>query len=284
VGHRLLDWSFYALILMCPVILYILFGSVFKAHLERLVSDVGELVCWFAPVSRKRKKKKCLHCKRRARGRARVKKFWRQALSVALVVLCRRRSSNKPSTLKHLGSTSTTSEPVRWKWRKRMVGLDSVIPRLESSTIDSFCEAEQDFLRLPQLLCTLCNHDYHAKQLKLALDRVALLRGYEMHQLVPDHLDPKFLILIWDTGGSAGSTPFCSNFINYVEYDIDIRDVMKVNKVIGIGTTLHKFVDVAGNNVYLPCVSYHLPSTDIRLFSPQVYHQTYGGHSVVDGN
>jgi hypothetical protein len=47
---------------------------------------------------------------------------------------------------------------------------------------------------------------------------------------------------------------------------------------------LHKFVDVAGNNVYLPCVSYHLPSTDIRLFSPQVYHQIYGGHSMVNGN
>jgi hypothetical protein len=43
-------------------------------------------------------------------------------------------------------------------------------------------------------------------------------------------------------------------------------------------------VDDAGNNVYLPCVSYHLPSTDIRLFSPQVYHQIYGGHSVVNGN
>ncbi len=66
--------------------------------------------------------------------------------------------------------------------------------------------------------------------------------------------------------------------------DIDVRDVTKVNKVIGIDTTLHKFVDVAGNNIYLPCVSYHLPLADIRLFSPQVYHQIYGGHSVVNGN
>jgi hypothetical protein len=105
-----------------------------------------------------------------------------------------------------------------------------------------------------------------------------------MHQSVPDHLDPKTLILIWDTGGSVGLTPFRGNFIDYVECDIDIRDITKVNKVIGIGTTLHKFVDIAGNAVYLPCVSYHLPSTDIRLFSPQVYHQIYGGHSVVNGN
>ena len=38
--------------------------------------------------------------------------------------------------------------------------LDSVISRLESSTLDSFCAAGHDFLRLPQLLDTFCNHDY----------------------------------------------------------------------------------------------------------------------------
>ncbi len=123
------------------------------------------------------------------------------------------------------------------------------------------------------------------KKLKSALDRVALLRViYEMHQSVSNHIDPKTLILIWDTGGSAGPTPFCSDFIDYVECDIDVRDVTKVNKVIGVGITLHKFVDIAGNNVYLPCVSYHLPSTGIRLFSQQVYHQIYGGHSIVNGD
>ena len=109
---------------------------------------------------------------------------------------------------------------------------------------------------------TLCNYDYHVQQIKSALDRVALLRGtYEMNQSAT-------LILIWDTGGSCGLTPLKSDFIDYFECDIDVRDVTKVNKVIGIGTTLHKFVDDAGNDVYLPCVSYHLPSTDVRLFSP----------------
>ena len=112
------------------------------------------------------------------------------------------------------------------------------------------------------------------KKIKPALDQFSLLCGtYEMHQSYPNHLDPKTLILIWDTGGSAGLTPFCSDFIDYVECDIEVCVVTKVNMVIGIGTTLHKFVDAAGNgnNIYLPCVSYHLPSTDVRLFSPQVY-------------
>ena len=30
-------------------------------------------------------------------------------------------------------------------------------------------------------------------------------------------------------------------------------------------------------------VAYHLPNTDVRLFSPQVYHQLHGGHSTVYG-
>ena len=105
-----------------------------------------------------------------------------------------------------------------------------------------------------------------------------------MHQSGQRSLDPKTLMLIWDTGASAGLTPFWSDFIDYVECEIDVCDISKVNKAIGIGTTLHKFVDNNGNNVYLPDVSYHPPSTDVRLFSPQIYHQLHGGHSVVCGD
>ncbi len=35
--------------------------------------------------------------------------------------------------------------------------------------------------------------------------------------------------------------------------------------------------------MYLPCVSYHLPETDVRLFSSQTYHQMHGGYSEVYG-
>jgi hypothetical protein len=66
-----------------------------------------------------------------------------------------------------------------------------------------------------------------------------------------------------------------------VECDIPVWDVTKVNKVIGIGTTLHKFTDYDGKPVFLSCVSYHLPQTDVRLFSPQTYHQMHGGYSKV---
>ncbi len=144
---------------------------------------------------------------------------------------------------------------------------------------------DHDFLRLPQLLKTFCNHDYHVSKIKLALNQIDLLRStFEMHHSASDRLDPKTFIFIWHTGASAGLTPFYSNFIDYVECEIDVRDISKVNKVIGIGTTLHRFVDTNGNDVYLPCVSYHLPLTDVRLFSPQIYHQLHGGHSVVNGD
>jgi hypothetical protein len=80
---------------------------------------------------------------------------------------------------------------------------------LKLSTLQGFCAVNRDFLHLPQLLKTFCNHDYHLREIKSALDQVALLRGtFEMHQSAPDHLNPKTLILIWDTGASAGLTSF----------------------------------------------------------------------------
>ncbi len=84
-------------------------------------------------------------------------------------------------------------------------------------------------------------------------------------------------------GLEQSTPPFRSDFMDYVEVDFEVRDVTKANKVVRIGTTLHKFVDDNGKDVYLPCVSYHLPTTDVRLFSPQTYHQLHGGSSTVDG-
>ncbi len=144
--------------------------------------------------------------------------------------------------------------------------MSSVMSELKLSTLQGFCAVDHDFLCLPQLLKTFCNHDYHVRQIKLALDQVALLCGiFEMHQSASARLDPNALILIWDTKASAGLMPFWSDFIDYVECKIDVCDITKVNKVVGIGSTLHKFVDNNDNHVYLPCVSYHLPTTDCSL-------------------
>jgi hypothetical protein len=41
---------------------------------------------------------------------------------------------------------------------------------------------------------------------------------------------------------------------------------------------------VNGEDFFMPCLSYHLPTAEIRLFSPQTYHTLYGGHITVMGD
>ncbi len=69
-GHRLLDWSFYALILVFPVIWYFLFGSQFKSQLGSLVSGVEGLLRGWVPVSCR--KKRCSQQERRTEPRPRT--------------------------------------------------------------------------------------------------------------------------------------------------------------------------------------------------------------------
>ena len=125
MGHRLQDWSLYVLILLLPVIMYVLFGRFIKIWLGCLVSVLGGSVGWSCPITRKKKKKKVLHREHCARAKAKVGKFCRQALAVALVVCCRHRPSNKPPPL--VSTVSTMLEPLRWKWKNNKVGLASVI-------------------------------------------------------------------------------------------------------------------------------------------------------------
>ena len=95
----------------------------------------------------------------------------------------------------------------------------------------------------------------HVKNAQSCVNRVNAHRGtyggtYENQISFSTGLqDPKSLILIWDTGTSYGLTPFRSDFIDYVKCEIPVRDVTKVNTVVGIGTTLHKFIDINGNPV-----------------------------------
>jgi hypothetical protein len=132
----------------------------------------------------------------------------------------------------------------------------------------------------------LVDHSVNAQE---CLDHVHAIRGTFCdtygngnsgpHIDVP--LDPKQLMPIWDMGTSFGLTPIRSKCINYMVCTIPVRDVTKVNHVNCIGTTLHRFSDTHGFPVYLPCVSYHLPQTYFRLFSPQTYHQMHDGSSKV---
>ena len=105
--------------------------------------------------------------------------------------------------------------------------------------------------------------------------------GCDCHK---DHPPPSFenTPLVWDSGASLGLTPYRADFFDYVKVDIAVKDVTKMNKVIGIGTVIFKFSNDKGEDVFLPCIAYHFPTSDIRLFSPQTYHQMHDGHSTLN--
>jgi hypothetical protein len=228
----------------------------------------------------------------------------RRSVPFGLISRCRRRTRCRPPRLDGtLFLSSCSRKHTRWKRgilrahkffsSARLSnfgqGLRSVrrpYVGLSTPTLDGFCDGHKDFLQLYRLLSTFSTVD-HVKNAQSCVNRVNTLSGtyggtYENRSSFSTGLqDLKSLILIWDTGASYGLTPFRSDFIDYVKCEIPGRDVTKVNTVVGIGTTLHKFTDINGNPVYLPCVSYHLPDTDVRLFSPQTCHQMHGGYSEV---
>lgn len=242
--------------------------------------------CWISP--RRRIRGKCPNHKRACKWR-------RWSLHLCLVIRCRRRPRCHPPRLDGtLFLSPLTNKFKRWKRGRirahiffsaaRLLKFErgAILPRqpyidLSRSTLDHFCDGSRDFLKLSRLFSINYSFD-HSRCAQECINRFNTIRGtsggtYEYENSSPHTdvpLDPKSLILIWDTGASYGLTPFWSDFIDYVACTIPVRDVTKVNTVIGIGTTLHKFTDTKGLPVYLPCVSYHLPQTDVRLFSPHV--------------
>ncbi len=86
-----------------------------------------------------------------------------------------------------------------------------------------------------------------------------------------------------DTGASYGLTPFKEDFLTYEECDITVKAVANDNKVIGMGIVLYKMPATNGDTCFVPGIAYHMPDCNIRLLSPQSYHQMYNGHSELDG-
>ena len=118
---------------------------------------------------------------------------------------------------------------------------------------DSFCKYEYcEFSQLNQLLSTFNYIDYVANVKKMVhryckrLIQVTLLRGSILENFLHnsgDRKDPIKLVLIWDTGSSYGLMPLRRDFFHCVKCDIPAKDMNKINRFIGIGTTLHKFIN-----------------------------------------
>ena len=69
--------------------------------------------------------------------------------------------------------------------------------------------------------------------------------------------------MIWYTGDSYGLTPFRSDFIDYVKFNIVLKEGTKIDRVIFIGTTIHTVINSDKKEVFVTCVSYHITPTDV---------------------
>ena len=121
-------------------------------------------------------------------------------------------------------------------------------------------------------------HTTHAKCIKICMSSADILCGRLGSSTFQD---PRTTMRIWDTSASFGLTPFKSDLIDYLKFNTHVKYVTNVNTVIGIGTKICNFVDANGKYILLPCIYYHLPTTDVQLFSPQTYHQLHGAHSII---
>jgi hypothetical protein len=150
--------------------------------------------------------------------------------------------------------------------------------------LSRFCE-QGDFLAPIRLLNGYTAMD-HAANAEQAIARMNLLCCDSDQQSILKACPHSFKStpLVYDTGASYGLTPFRADFIDYQECDIAVKDISKMNRVKGIGTVMYKFVATNGEDLWLPGLAYHLDTADIRLFSPQTYHQLYGGQSTIDGD
>ena len=138
--------------------------------------------------------------------------------------------------------------------------LKAAIP---SETLDAFCtDRGKFFLVFPKPMRKF-EFKEHGEKVQSTLGHSSLLTSEIGLSLVK--VTFRECPLVWDTGALFGLTLFRGNCIDYVECQIPVKDISCTNMVIVMGTTLHKF-EANGKPIWLPCLSYHLPSAEIRLF------------------
>ena len=181
---------------------------------------------------------------------------------------------------------------LRSSYRQQNCRFFKPASSISNLTLHNWCyDSCQDFTQLPRLLNSLNGtqqfHEWnHQSTAQSVVNRLNVFQcGLENNADQCKHGHSfENTPLVWDTGASLGLTPYRADFFDYVDVSIPVRDVTKTNYVVGIGTVIYRFQNDRGDDVFLPCIAYHLPTADIRLFSPQSYHQMHGQHSTVSGN
>jgi hypothetical protein len=126
-------------------------------------------------------------------------------------------------------------------------GLPSVLDDLH---LAAFCSQINPLACLPVINAMADEFDYH----DAAQHAVNQMNAFLLQQTISfglskkdksikreSKVDFKHTPLIWDTGATHRLTPFFKDFIHYHLCHIPVTDISKVNRVIGVGTVMHKF-------------------------------------------
>ncbi len=121
---------------------------------------------------------------------------------------------------------------------------------LDAMHLPAFCSQINPLACLP-VINTMADKFDHHDTVQHAVDR---MNAFLLQQTISfglsnkdksikgeSKVDFKHTPLIWDTGATHGLTPFLKDFIHYHSCDLPVKDISKVNRVIGVGTVMHKF-------------------------------------------
>ena len=86
-------------------------------------------------------------------------------------------------------------------------------------------------------------------------------------------------MIILDSGATYAITPHLDDFIKgtYVSINSTVRGLTSTTPIIGRGTIRWSFKDIHGVPATLEAFAHHIPSAEVRLFSPQHFLQCTGG-------
>ena len=153
---------------------------------------------------------------------------------LALLSIHWRRRNTKERARHKRHRTSTHESVFFTKLINNNISYPHLIQCVSGATLESFCDGSQDFLSFTRLMPNFKILD-HVQNVQQLCQHLAVLsdRLFENRTLnASTRIDPKSLILIWVTGASFGLTPSKSDFIDYVEADIVVKNVTKINFVI----------------------------------------------------
>jgi hypothetical protein len=129
---------------------------------------------------------------------------------------------------------------------------------LDDMHLAAFCSQINPLACLPVINAMADNFDYHdtaqhaVNQMFAFLLQRAISFGLSKKDKSTKReskVDLKHKLLIWDTGVTHGLTQFLEDFIHYHLCNFP-KDISKVNRVIGVGTVMHKFQATNGKDIF----------------------------------